>query len=414
MPSGWFKDRTRSGESTHPRALRVRLRKKGPVAAAFAFAPCHAGPTGLGRKAPPPVRASCKLLANRRKKPGSRHPRRSMPGNQRYSWRALVRRTVASVALPFCAAGPALVCAQALPPNAVAVVNGVVIERQALRDVIDALAAQQGQRPDAAALPSLRRQALDLLIGFELLHQEAKARQLMVSSGEVTATMSAAAAKFGSEEAYRAALNAKHLTLADIAQETRKTLLVDRLLREVVWKDLTIPESAVRSFYEENREQFRHPEEVRLRQILVRVPPGASAEEREAARRRAESLAERLRRGESFAELARAESDDPASARRGGDLGYMARGTLAAPVEDVAFSLPPGKTSGVIASPFGFHIVAIEGRRESGYVPFEEVRERIAAVLEKEEQRRRQDAFVAELRRKASIQVAPDLDAPAE
>jgi len=301
-----------------------------------------------------------------------------------------------------------------MPRDAVAVINGVPIPRRSLRDVIEALVTQQGERPDPGKLASLRRQALDLLIGFELLYQEAQARHLTVSNAEVTASMNATAAKFGSDEAYRAALHAKHLTPDDLAKETRKALLVDRLLREVVWKDLAIPDSAIRAFYEDNREQFRHPEEVRLRQILVRVPAGATAEERDAARRRAEGLAERLRRGESFAELARAESDDPASARRGGDLGYVARGTLAPAVEEAAFSLSPGKTSGVIASPFGFHIVAVEERREAGYAPLEEVRDRIAAVLTKEEQRRRQDAFVAELRRKASVQLAPDIDNPAE
>src|SRR5439155_18317674 len=143
---------------------------------------------------------------------------------------------------------------------------------------------------------------------------------------------------FPSPKAYREALNAKGLSPRDIERDTRKTLAVNRLLQDAVWKSVKVDDAAVRSFYTENLEQFRHPPEIRASHILVHVPAEASPADRAAARTKAEALDRRVRAGEDFAALAQAASDDPATKKRGGDLGYFARGTMVESFESAAFN----------------------------------------------------------------------------
>jgi peptidyl-prolyl cis-trans isomerase SurA len=102
-------------------------------------------------------------------------------------------------------------------------------------------------------------------------------------------------------------------------------------------------------------------EAVEISHILVEVRPGEEA--RQAALRRMEEVKRRLAAGEDFAEVARQMSDDPGSAQRGGDLGFMQRGDFVREFEEVAFSLEPGKRSDVVETQYGFHLIELLERR---------------------------------------------------
>jgi parvulin-like peptidyl-prolyl isomerase len=82
-----------------------------------------------------------------------------------------------------------------------------------------------------------------------------------------------------------------------------------------------------------------------------------------AALAKAEDLLKRVRAGEDFAALAKEFSDDPGSKVQGGDLGWFGRGQMVKPFEDAAFSLKQGEVSGVVESPFGYHIIKVEEHR---------------------------------------------------
>lgn len=98
-----------------------------------------------------------------------------------------------------------------------------------------------------------------------------------------------------------------------------------------------------------------------VRHILIRYAgakraPDTITRDRAAAEAQAQTLLERLKAGEDFADLARQQSEDP-SAERGGDLGYIGRGLLSAPFEATLFALHIGERSQVIETDFGFHIL---------------------------------------------------------
>ncbi|HXH04447.1 MAG TPA: peptidylprolyl isomerase, partial [Candidatus Competibacteraceae bacterium] len=98
-----------------------------------------------------------------------------------------------------------------------------------------------------------------------------------------------------------------------------------------------------------------------VRHILVRTGSGISDEQ---ARQKLERLRERAQNGEDFAALARANSEDSASAERGGDLGWIGPGTLPPPVEQELAGLQPGQVSAPFQSADGWHIVQVLERRQ--------------------------------------------------
>jgi len=119
---------------------------------------------------------------------------------------------------------------------------------------------------------------------------------------------------------------------------------------------LPLTRADVEHYYREHLDRYSAPELVRVRQILIKPErPGAEADE--AARAKATALRERAQAGEDFAELARRNSNDPATRDQGGDLGEFGRGTMSAAFEEVAFALKPDQLSEVFRTEAGYHVL---------------------------------------------------------
>lgn len=132
-------------------------------------------------------------------------------------------------------------------------------------------------------------------------------------------------------------------------------------------------EAVAREDYKAFPERFTKPEEVRVRHILIRPCGGG---DNQGVRARAELVLDKLRNGEPFDLLAQAYSDDPMSAKRGGDLGLKPKGAMVPEVEAAAFSLKrSGDISDIIESQFGLHILRLEERREAVLRSFDEVKD---------------------------------------
>jgi peptidyl-prolyl cis-trans isomerase D len=140
-------------------------------------------------------------------------------------------------------------------------------------------------------------------------------------------------------------------------------------------------ESELRAIYEQRSGLYNMPEQVRARHILLSVPEGASAEEAEAVRLRAEGILEQIGEGADFAALASELSEDPGSRTNGGDLGFFARGQMVKEFEDAAFSREPETVGELVKSEYGYHIIRVEEHRDAQQRSFEEVREDLAAEL---------------------------------
>jgi peptidyl-prolyl cis-trans isomerase D len=141
-------------------------------------------------------------------------------------------------------------------------------------------------------------------------------------------------------------------------------------------------DEAITAYYDEHRDdRFTAQEEVRARHILIKLPPGADEKARAEARKKAEDALAKAKKGDDFAKLAEKLSDDPGSAKAGGDLGRFSRGKMVPEFEAAAFALAPGQISEIVESPFGFHIIQVEEKQPGGPKPLETVRQEIVQTL---------------------------------
>lgn len=161
-------------------------------------------------------------------------------------------------------------------------------------------------------------------------------------------------------------------------------LASEYLKKEVIGK-MTFSESDMQLYYKTHQEEFKTPEMVRARHILIRVDKSVSEEAKKKAKEKAEQVLKRLRAGEDFAKLASEFSEDPSSKTKGGDLGFFPRGKMVPDFEKVVFSLKPGEISDVFETPFGFHVIKVEEKKEAAIEPYDKdkVKEKMIAEFKK-------------------------------
>ncbi len=155
---------------------------------------------------------------------------------------------------------------------------------------------------------------------------------------------------------------------------------------DAVKKSLVLSEADLKTYYEQNQERLSGKEERRASHILIESPKSAAPEARQKAKARAQELLLAVQKApDSFAELAKKNSQDPGSAANGGDLDFFTRGTMLKPFEDAAFALNKGEISGVVESDFGYHIIRLTDIKTPKKRSFEEVRPEIEVDLKKQQ-----------------------------
>jgi peptidyl-prolyl cis-trans isomerase D len=159
---------------------------------------------------------------------------------------------------------------------------------------------------------------------------------------------------------------------------------------------LALNEADVRAYYDQNAGRLAGTEERRASHILLTVPAGAPAADKEAVRVKAAALLEQVRKNPSgFAAVAKANSQDPGSAVNGGDLDFFSRGAMVKPFEDVVYALPKGGISDLVEPEFGFHIIQLTDIKSPPQRSFEAMKPEIEAEL-RQQQAQKQFAEAAE------------------
>lgn len=157
----------------------------------------------------------------------------------------------------------------------------------------------------------------------------------------------------------------------------------------------------VEKYYAERGAEFEEPRQVRAAHILVPVPATGGSEAEDQARTKVGDAIRRAKAGEDFAKLARALSQDPGSAQRGGDLGLVKKGETVLPFEQALFALRKGEISPEpVRTPFGFHAIKAVEIREGGKKPLTDVAPQIRERLASEAADRAARARAEEVRAK--------------
>jgi peptidyl-prolyl cis-trans isomerase D len=136
----------------------------------------------------------------------------------------------------------------------------------------------------------------------------------------------------------------------------------------------------IQAAYEKDaKTRWTQPASVKARVITVRVPPGSTAEQEQAARGRIEAALAEVKAGKDFAAVAKEKSED-ATKEAGGDLGFVSRGAspYGKALEDEASKLEPGQLSAVFKDRTGFHVLKAEEKKPERVQPFDDVRKQIA------------------------------------
>ncbi len=154
-----------------------------------------------------------------------------------------------------------------------------------------------------------------------------------------------------------------------------------------VAKKIQIPDDQLRAYYDTHPKEFRVPQRIKVSHILLRLPQGADAEKKETTHKKAKDLLARIKGGEQFEAVAAAESQDEASAKKGGILGFFSKGTMDPKLEEAAFKLDVGKVSAPVLADDGYHLIRVEESIPENHLDFALAKDKIASKLSEQKAR---------------------------
>jgi len=145
--------------------------------------------------------------------------------------------------------------------------------------------------------------------------------------------------------------------------------------------EMSVDDADIRAEYDKRKTEFLQPEQRKASHILIRVAKNASEQARKDARKKIESIQARLKAGEDFAKLAKALSDDKATAGKGGELGWFKAGTMAPEFDQAVFAMDKGDISDIVETQFGYHLIHLEDVRPAHQKSYDEVKDKIRDEL---------------------------------
>jgi peptidyl-prolyl cis-trans isomerase C len=296
-------------------------------------------------------------------------------------------------------------CHAKIAPNPLAIVNGVPITNQDMRQEAAIIAADVQERNlkwTQNQILSLDDEIVSTLVDRELLYQHAQQRNIKIRSPWIERALLELKTQIGSVTTFNAYLKKTGLNEEQLKERIRKGLIVKRLLHRDVLRRIKVSEAEMQAFFRRNPEYFIRKDEVRVRQIFIAFPDGDDISSRGAALLRIQAIQDRLRKGENFAALALEYSDDPSRAR-GGDLGYLERDQMITAFADAAFALQPGQVSDIVETPFGYHLIKMVDHIPSSHMAYRNARGKIERTLRRNKEKAATARYLAELRKKADI-----------
>lgn len=192
-----------------------------------------------------------------------------------------------------------------------------------------------------AALAQVRMQVLNSLIELALVQQAAARMGISISGEQLEARVQETVAAGGGEEQFQEWLAESGITPEEFREQLRAELLTEMVIQQVTG---SVPDTA---------------EQVRARHVLL------------SSEQSAQEALRRIQAGEDFSKVAREMSQDEITRADGGDLGWFPKGMLSVPeeIENAAFALQPGQVSGIVRSPYGYHIIQVLERQTGRPLP---------------------------------------------
>ena len=289
-------------------------------------------------------------------------------------------------------------------PDVLARVNGQEVKKSDFDLLVRNIELSRGPIPTERRDEVLRA-ALNQLVEYTLLQQEAKNRKVMVSDADVNERIKQMQGQFPTEEAFKKALSARDMSIDRLRDDARVDMVITRLVEDEVATAQPPTDAECKDYYDKNPDKFKLGEAVRASHILILADDKADEATKKKARAQIEAVNKRVKAGEDFAQLAKEHSQD-GSAAQGGDLDFFGRGRMVPPFEQAAFALKPGEVSDIVTTQFGYHIIKVTERRTESTIPFDDqLQERLRQILTEQKKQEKAASFVASLKQKSKIEV---------
>lgn len=248
----------------------------------------------------------------------------------------------------------------------------------------------------------MRKQAVEQAVGAKLLLNEASRLDIQVPTELIDRKLQPIIEQSGGPEVFAQRLQENGITEQQLRDNIAEGCKVD-LLIERVCEGLSDPtEEDMQTFFDNNKEHYMQPERVAASHILIR-PTSEGDEDRVVAESRIEGIAQDIRDGKDFGELAAQHSECPSGKQNGGSLGWFSRGMMVPEFEEAAFNMAVGEISDIIETQFGFHIIMKTAEDEGGQAGFEEARDKIRDLMRHDRRGKCVAAYVADLKDKVEI-----------
>jgi parvulin-like peptidyl-prolyl isomerase len=285
-----------------------------------------------------------------------------------------------------------------------ATVNGQQIRiREFQEKLAEAAALAKVEAPlKAGEMQSLKEEAINLLIEERLMLHRVRELAIAIGEEELAAGIEEVRREYNGD-GFSGLFGEGRISYPAWKEALRKRLLLEKLIALDVNAKIAVPDADAERHFQANRKTYMTAVRVRAAQIVIRD------------RDRAEAILKRLKTGEDFGKVAREVSIGPESAK-GGDLGFFERGTMPEAIDRVVFSMPVGKLSGVVQSPYGYHIFKLLALEKEGGRTFAEVKERVIADLRKLREADAYEQWIDGLKARAQIRInrpLPDGPPPA-
>jgi peptidyl-prolyl cis-trans isomerase SurA len=295
------------------------------------------------------------------------------------------------------------------------VVNGTEVKRDHVERLYRTMLNSEAGTPTDEEALSAKLSILEDMINDEILIARAAGLQIAPTEEEIAKAVVEQRGQL-TEEAFTKQLSDRRITPEEFRQEVRRELIVRKVVEKEINDKVTVSDAEITAFFEKNREQFNVKEQqYHLAQIVVNSQPnpqvvnrrGDDATTPEQAQRKVTMLTERLRTGDSFADLAVDFSEDPQSSPNGGDIGFVPQSRIdAAPpqLRQAVMAMKPGQVSTVNAGT-QVTILALVAIQEPGQreISNPEVKDAIQQGLKDRRLQLMQNAFMSRVRNEAEV-----------
>jgi peptidyl-prolyl cis-trans isomerase SurA len=314
--------------------------------------------------------------------------------------------------LLFCvAAPPATLRADTVIEEIIARVNGQIITRSEYlreKDRVKQEAQDKGDRASESEKDVLRG-----LIDTQLLLEKGKDLGLTADT-EVIKKLDEMRKQMKLEtmEDLEKAAQAQGISFEDFKQNLKNQIITQQVISREVGSRILLNKEDEQKFYEEHKDELTQPEEIRLSEILVSTQKKDTSDTTDdaqllaAAQTKADDLLGQIRKGASYEEVAKKNSDGPTAAQ-GGDLGYFERGKLAKELEDKTFAMKAGEVSDVIRAKQGFIILRVSEHTAAGVPPMKDIEPRLQEAIYMQKMQPVLRAYLEKLREEAFIDIKP-------